>query len=300
MQAEPQHFLPHRNRWRNGVSNRKLLCASHHRQHVSGQQPHEHKPRFAPPPAAPVGAVPAARRDEPTRCCRPRRPGSRSRPADVTGPPTRPRQPPALGPRPAAGPASPRPGKARPPPHTDGLGPRPTGLPLRSGWGGARRPSPAAHRGAVPPPIRRHPPPRPSAARCGPLTLATEPAPSRESAAPEAEMAPTGREGGGSARRPQPPGCARVPASAGGSVAMAARGGAIPPVRVPGRLRREGEFSPSLRRRTAFLVCPPEESASGLLRSGSRRKSRFSEVKSTAVHGASVLPGPPRSPHRRL
>lgn len=51
------------------------------------------------------------------------------------GAPTRPRQAPALGPRPAAGPASPRPGKARPPPHTDGLGPRPTGHPLRSGGG---------------------------------------------------------------------------------------------------------------------------------------------------------------------
>lgn len=151
--------------------------------------------------------------------------GSRSRPADVTAAATRPRQAPALGPPPpATGPASPRPGKARPPPYTDGLGPSPTGLSRRSG--ARRRCPPQPHRVTVPPPIRNPltPRQRDAAPHPGNGTGTV-----LRSAAPEAELAPTGSGrrwwGAGSTRRMQPPGCARVSRSAGGSAVVAVWGG---------------------------------------------------------------------------
>lgn len=150
MQRGPQHFLLHRNRWRNGASQQKPLCGSHRRKAVSGHE--EHEPRFAFQTSS-VGAVPAATRrarEEPTSCGR--NLGSLSRLADVRGAPTpqdkRPTRPP-----PPPRPALPHPGPVKAGLHRTRTGSDPPSCP----WPGDMQALPAARRVTVPPLIHPHP-----------------------------------------------------------------------------------------------------------------------------------------------
>lgn len=129
LQAVPQHFLPPRNRWTDGVSNRSCSLS------VTNATASLDSTRGFTSPRRRFGALPA-----PTRC---EESGEPHTPPPAPGKPLPPRRhygvidpaetsACAWPPLSATGPASPRPSKARPPPNTDGLGSKPTGLPWLS------------------------------------------------------------------------------------------------------------------------------------------------------------------------